>query len=40
MAAKSEVLFAELAAQAKEGDHEKALATAEKRALEEILFHH
>ena len=32
MAAKSDALFAELAAQAKEGDHEKALVTAEKSA--------
>lgn len=33
MAAKTDALFAELAAQAKEGDHDKALATAEKSAL-------
>lgn len=32
MAAKTDALFAELAAQAKEGDHAKALATAEKSA--------
>lgn len=32
MAGKGDALFAELAAQAKEGDHEKALATADKSA--------
>jgi hypothetical protein len=32
MAAKSDALFAELAAHAKEGEHERALAVAEARA--------